>query len=373
MEFDIALNTIVYLMLFLFPGILFRKFYYTAAHSKQFDQGNLFERFLWTMFSSICMLVLVVMVFIIVRTVLKLPLLESLSYINIKKVFESLGNNELPSIDDIESTYIDFFIFVSALYILSIISGFIFFFLNSRVFKIFKYNNYWENIIKGSYKHKKFDSNRIYGYTSADILVETNETPKLYSGKVVDYFLSSGDNKLETLILKDVTRWKNIYKENGILEKREARKVPGDNFCIDTTKAINLNLTYVSEEKSKDVLRRRMALFLDISIWFILLGQFVILYLDLDWIVLASVTRRISFFILNIFNFLNVYSIVRDLILRNRINWSDQAIILIFLVPYLWLFGLVDWWVMLLVEFPALFISGSIIQKLKPTKDKKSK
>ncbi len=373
MEFEIALNTIVYLMLFLFPGILFRKFYYTAAHTKQFDQGNLFERFLWTMFSSVFMLILVIIVFFFVRTVLKLPLLESLSYDNIKKVFESLGNNQLPSAVDIQKTYFDFFIFVSALYILSIIAGFIVYFLNSRIFKIFKYNNYWESIIKGSYKDKKFDPDRIYGYTSADILVETNENPKLYSGKVVDYYLSSENNKLETLILKDVRRWKKIYDEKGILKTSVARKVPGDNFCIDTTKAINLNLTYVSLEKNKLDLRRRLALFLDILIWIFLLGQFVILYLDVDWVVLASIPRRIVFFILNIFNLLTIYAYTRDFILNKKTKWHDLPIIIIFLVPYLWLLGYIEWWVVFLIEFPVLGLVGSLIQKLKSLSEKQKK
>ncbi|WP_286760918.1 hypothetical protein [Salegentibacter sp. UBA1130] len=373
MEFEIALNTIVYLMLFLFPGILFRKFYYTAAHSKQFDQGNLFERFLWTMFSSVFMLILVIIVFFFVRTVLKLPLLESLSYVNIKNVFESLGNNQFPSVEDIEKTYFDFFIFISALYIFSIIAGFIIYFLNSRILKIFKYNNYWESIIKGSYRNKKFDPDKVYGYTSADILVETNEKPKLYSGKVVDYFLSSQNNKLETIILKDVTRWKSIYDDKGILTKTEARKVPGDNFCIDTTKSINLNLTYVSLEKNKNNTRRRLALLLDIVIWILLLGQFVILYLDIDWVVLASIPRRITFFILNIFNLLTIYAYARDFVLNKKVNWHDLPIIFIFLVPYLWLFGYVEWWVAFIIEFPVLGLVGSLIQKLKNISEKQKK
>ena len=44
MEFNIALNTIVYLMVFIFPGMIFRKFYYIREYSKEFDKGNLFER-----------------------------------------------------------------------------------------------------------------------------------------------------------------------------------------------------------------------------------------------------------------------------------------------------------------------------------------
>lgn len=44
MDINIALSTIVYISIFLFPGILFRKFLFIGVDNKQFYTGHLFER-----------------------------------------------------------------------------------------------------------------------------------------------------------------------------------------------------------------------------------------------------------------------------------------------------------------------------------------
>lgn len=359
MEFNIALNTIVYLMLFLFPGILFRKFYFRSAHSKQFDQGNLFERFLWTMLSSICMLMLVIVIFIFVRTILDLPLLKSLTYSNIKSVFNALGANQLPPEEEIEKSYFDFFIFTSALYILSILSGFIFYYINSKI-TFFKPSNYWENIINGSYKLNNFDEGTIYGYTSADILVDTNDESKLYSGKIVDYYLSQ-DNKLETVILSDVMRFKKVGDD--IIE----RKIPGDNFCIDTTRILNINLKYISQEKEKDAVVKKIIKVLDIVYLLFLLGLFIIIYLDIDWVVFSSIPKRIVFFLINLIIVSNLFGLLKHLILKEKEKVKPEEIpaLIAYLLPYLWLFNLVEWWVVLLLEIPAFALIGYMTNLIK--------
>ena len=43
MEINLALNTIIYIMIFIVPGILFRNYFYSREYSKEFYFGNLFE------------------------------------------------------------------------------------------------------------------------------------------------------------------------------------------------------------------------------------------------------------------------------------------------------------------------------------------
>lgn len=43
-------------MIFIVPGFLFRSFFYRNEFYKEFYFGNLFERFIWTIFFSLLML-----------------------------------------------------------------------------------------------------------------------------------------------------------------------------------------------------------------------------------------------------------------------------------------------------------------------------
>ncbi len=370
MEFNIALNTIVYLMLFLFPGILFRKFYFRAAHSKQFDQGNLFERFIWTVLSSVFILFVVIGLFIFVRTVLSLPLLQSLSYETIKEIFDSLGANELPEVEEIETSYFDFLTFLSALYLLSIIFGFLSYLLNSKVLNLFKYNNYWENVIKGTYKKNSIESNKVFGYVTADVLVDANDEAKLYSGRVVDYFLAQSNNKLETIVLSNVFRYKKIIDEKGAHVATESRKIPGDNFCVDTSRVLNLNLTYVSEEKETNKFYKRLKLWIDFFYGVFLVGLVLILYLDLEWIVLSDLPRKIVFFILTWTIVSNLLKNLKYLIVGkfDQITLIELVMYIFFGLPYLWLAKIIPWYWILALELPIIWWMGTLLNKEKAEK-----
>lgn len=75
---------------------------------------------------------------------------------------------------------------------------------NSDIIKksrLFKFNNYWQDLIKGAYK-VSINDDAIYSYTLADILTETNEGNKLYTGIVNDYFLNPNTGELEVIILR---------------------------------------------------------------------------------------------------------------------------------------------------------------------------
>lgn len=359
-------------MMFLFPGILYRKFYFWAAHSKQFDQGNLFERFLWTMLSSIVLLLTVILLFLFLRF-WGVPLLDSLSYSTVKGIVDSVSSNELPSESEISNSYRDFFTFTSALYILSMFLGWLSYILNAKLFRFFKYNNYWENVLKGTYKKKKKDDNLVYGYTEADALVETSDGALLYSGKVVDYFLSQQSNMLETIILTGVKRYKKIYDDNDKHIETIKRPIPGDNFCIDNSNILNLNLTYVYQEKIKSPFHKRLCSFVDflyVIIWFSLL---FILYLDLDWVILSSVPKKIIFFLLGWMFTHHFLTQVKMLIngRRKEINKEDIFVYLLFVIPILWLSNYILWWEIFAYGFITFFVIAIIIAVINNLQQKK--
>lgn len=358
MEFNIALNTIIYVMLFLFPGTIFRRSFFTSAHTRQFYKENLFERFLWTMLFSILMLISVSLVFLIANRVFDLPLLSSFSYRSIKDVFTSISTNQLPDKNQLDVIYKDFITFIFALYLFSMISGYLCYFINARIFRFLKFENYWEDIFKGSYKQIK-ENNLVRGITMADVLIDTNQSTKLYSGKVVDYFLSRDNNQLETIILNDVTRYKkNENIEND--EKVQLRYVPGHNFCVDNSKILNINVSYVYEEKTKSRYHKRICLFLDVIYVIMVLFLFVLLFLNTNLVFLSSTFKKLVFFGFTWTNLSIVKQMLKDIVYgeKRKIILDNLSAFIIFSIPYLVLFEVVAWWLAILLGVIAIIILG---------------
>ncbi|WP_298246103.1 hypothetical protein [uncultured Christiangramia sp.] len=308
-------------------------------------------------------MILVITLFVFVRSVLELPLLQSLSYSTVKNIFDSLSSNVLPEEDKIENSYTDFLTFISALWLLSGVFGMLAYLINAKIFNLFKYNNYWENVLKGTYKKKKEDNNLVYGFTEADVLVDTNNDSKLYSGKVIDYFLSQKDNQLETIVLSGVKRYKKIFNEEGKHISTEPRFVPGDNFCIGNDKILNLNLTYVYEDKSENILYKRLRVLVDITYVLGLLALVLILYLDLDWALVSTVTKKFIFFILSwliLDNFLRLMKVIINGQTKN-LKLENLLVYVIFIIPYLWLLNIIEWWGIIIFEIVAFMIVGFIL------------
>lgn len=95
MNFNIVLSTIFYVMIFIFPGIIFRKFYFRGSFTSQFSKGNLFERFTLTMFFSIISALLSVSVLILLRYLFDVRFLGSVSYKTIIDVFNDIKKEHL--------------------------------------------------------------------------------------------------------------------------------------------------------------------------------------------------------------------------------------------------------------------------------------
>ena len=97
MEFNIALNTIVYLVVFIFPGIIFRKFYYIREYSKEFDKGNLFERSVFTVLTSVIILALSYLIYTILVDFLGQDHVPYISYETIRGIHQQISTNQLPN------------------------------------------------------------------------------------------------------------------------------------------------------------------------------------------------------------------------------------------------------------------------------------
>lgn len=218
MELPLALNSLLYIIIFLFPGILFRKFYFRGEFSKQFHQGNLFERFLWTLLYSFIVIILSSFIIGGFGKIFNTSIFNSVEYDKVKTVLETINNNGIPLKEDLLLVYKSSFIYLSLLLMLSMAMGFlshtVVYFLRLDIrYSPFRYRNNWHYIIRGNFK-KTLDNEYIYFSTDVEVLTEIDGQEVVYSGNLDNYYIDHTTNKLETIILSDVKKHYDDYKTN---------------------------------------------------------------------------------------------------------------------------------------------------------------
>lgn len=348
MEFNIALSTIIYLLIFLLPGFLFRNFYHRSAHKKQFNNGNLFERFLTTLLLSISIISLLLIIYKAVDYFFGFEVYQSISYSSIANIINTIGDNKLPEETEINELYLDFSTFFASLYFFSAVTGFLSYFINNEL-NIFKYSNYWENLFYGY--NLRTNSNEKHAYTIADVLVENTSGNRLYRGRVEDYFITK-ENKLDTLILSNALR----FKKNG--SKVEEKKIPGHILCLKYENIININLTNIKEKKSNIRYFQKISQALAILFTLVIIGLVVLIFLDIENFI-DLWYKKIAFSFISILLLGVIYSVVNNKILGElKIKlFKDNLIVIIFLsISYLWIFNLLSFWLTFSISFGYLML-----------------
>lgn len=366
MDFNIALSTIVYLMIFIFPGILFRKFYFRGEFTKQFHQGNLMERFLWTIFFSVLCLIINFFLFYFLRHILDLKLLSSISYDSIKDIFCVLKSNDLPEKDTFKAVYFDFSVLIGSVYLLSSIFGFL---LHSIVVEfnwdvkhtVFRFRNYWYYLIKGKTKENQ---SKKHLYTIADVLVADGSSNNiLYRGRVVDYYVDNSTNELESIILKDTIRYKKNKLSDGQTEVIE-KNIPGNLFCIQKDRIVNINFSHIVRDK--DYTKFKQNLSRTITIFLYLIGIFLFSLIFTEWLnsYIDTWIKKFFFIWFSISIIVNIKASFGKIIFGK--NYSDFSTLNIVtglisnVTLLLALFNIISWWWTFLVIAILLIIVFNI-------------
>lgn len=367
MEFNIALNTIVYITIFIFPGIIFRKFYYIREYSKEFDKGNLFERFVGTIFASVIILCISFLGYNFIIDTLQKELLPHISYNTIQDIHQKISDNSLPS-DIAKETYIDFAYLMLSIYLLSATIGLICYFLTRHpILKrigLFKKINYWEDLVRGLY-YKNEDDKLMYIHTEVDVLIDTGTENKLYSGKLENYYINHNDNHLQTITLSNVKRYKKDKNK-----KVEIKEIPGDHFIIEKERILNLNFRYIFEKKDNSSLYISLYTIIDLLCLLAIPSLIISLYFSSVNIYTSTILRKIAFVLCGFVLVIAGNDILKKIISKqfSTLQWIHLWIIIIFSMPYLWVFNYFEWYCILSGEFIFLFIIA-LFQKDK-TKDK---
>ena len=94
-------------------------------------------------------------------------------------------------------------------------------------------------------RHLKEKNKKIL-FTKADILIDSNSKPYLYSGIVVDYELMYSDSSVLSKVMLDKAERYSL--KNG---KNVPTPIPGSLLVVDCTTMKNINLTYIYEDPRK--------------------------------------------------------------------------------------------------------------------------
>ncbi len=395
---NLALNTIFYILIFIFPGLLFRKFYFSGDFTKQFQQGNLMERLLWTLFFSTLIITLSVLGFIFLETYTNIKTEEYVSYENVKKLFETLSANKLPEKTDVDKYFYKNYIYlILIIYCISIFSGFVSYKL-IRLTNIdsyiptLRYKNYWYYLIRSKKINEKNNSRNKYLYTNADVLIECKDKTELYSGYVQNYFIDPLTNKLNCIILKDAYKFiavantktedieasienkENVYERHKVYSDKVIYKknIPGDILTLFDDRIININLTYV--EQVLDLKERRYALIN--SFYYIVLTIIIFTPWLIQYDLILTIKRKI---IISLIGYLTLISI-RNYLLE-LLNLIDKPLgfknfilgMILYNIPLLWFLKILNAWWTLLISFLFFLIMVIILNDSKKQNEKYKK
>lgn len=241
---NIAPVTIL-LLLLLFPGIFFSRFYFTEEFSKQYFKTTLYELLLTTLLPAL-------LIHLVALFIVKIYLNIEVDLATILAVFLDTGisSNIIGTIESSASNMISYNISVW------VFAGFLGYatkkvvrrFKLDRKFKLFRFSNEWHYLITGEI----LDFPKIEGEANdidvvfIDALIGTGEGTIIYSGIIQDYKLSK-QGGLESLYLTQV--YKRFLKEDGLVNKPF---IPGDFMVLPYKDVINLNITYYSFETIDD-------------------------------------------------------------------------------------------------------------------------
>lgn len=256
---EIALGGLV-ILLILLPGISYRRGYFSGEFSNQYTNKDFFQLFVNTLFPSI------------IGYLIFLPLIYCLGYTyNLQVLLGILSSEETLvqySVKEIDFYKIEIIVFQISLNISAFLVGLGFRNLivgksYDTKSKFFRYKNIWHYLLSGKFmmfKRSQIEllKNKIedVDITYVDALLVVGEEAFIYTGILVDYELSN-EGGLDLLYLRDAQRKKvNATSEtktiDSIGEDTEYHNISGHIIILKYQNIINLNLSFIQVEVSKD-------------------------------------------------------------------------------------------------------------------------
>lgn len=391
-------------MVFLFPGVLFRRAFFSGGFNKHFEAGNSLERFLWNILASLAMLVLFCVFINLINIYSPFKVKFALQVSQIIDTLLCLYENKFPSIFSSQERIIEVITILLSLYAFCILLGY---FLNKIVFilglekrlSILQFRNKWYYLTVST---KQNNSNHSFGdifYTKVDIKSSKDE---LFTGKLHD-ILYDKEGKVEAITLKDTYKFHRLLQsvdpEKIERIKKECeqndpdvifhsetsntfvfkRRIKGDLFTILNNDLENISITYIKISTLNQKFQRFSSVTISILILSVILFSIAYAIWDFQIFKFDSYFKRFWFsittppafilgvgFIVNLFNF---SSFKMNPKAQFRVLKNSFLSFLSACIPYLYVFtSLSGWWVIFVFVLYIIASSFLISQEDKEAK-----
>lgn len=394
---NIAFNTIIYIMVFLFPGIIFRRTFFSGKFRNNFDSGSNFERLLWSILISVLCIVTFCFIFIMLEG-LTHHLFSGLIKITEKEVlcvFEDIYSNRYPDVfrskEKLLSCFsVFFFLYIYSAFLGFILNKFIFILKLEKSVSLLQFENQWDYL---AVSNKVTNSSHKFGdrcITQIDVKTKNDE---LFTCKFHQFLLDK-DGKVESIVVKDTFKYITLDKKDDVdkinhikeetakphsllIEHLETdfkyiykKRIKGNIFIFSNDNIENISITYITLSnafgKIQDIGRIAASIILVLTILF----SATYAIWDFGLFDFKSNFKRIAFSFTFIVNILFLILFIASLKKDNSENFDikeyknqikDSLLLFTYsLVPYLYITGIIkfSWTIILLIIllFPISFM-----------------
>lgn len=281
METPVSINTVIFIVLLIVPGVFFKRFYFQGEFTKQFGSGTFADRFITSIFWG---LFVQAITFLLFSTALDLRL-ETLTP-TITGAYKDLTDNKIPNFARYNLWLLFSYLCMSIA--VPVVLGTL---LHKIVralkidtkFLVFRFSNQWNYYFKGdilaSSDFKSTRTGKVLS-TSVDVIMDGGtDKPKMFTGILAQYVISK-TGELETLFLTNAQRWSETTKS--------FKTIPGDMMIIPYNRVIDLNVRYHIKLVTQS--RRKLILTL---IEDILLYAIILIIVTYPWFLGLSIPRTV--------------------------------------------------------------------------------
>lgn len=249
---NLAIGAITLFLLFIVPGLIFRRFYYTAEFSKEYFKSTPFAVFLssiipGTVFQFVHYIFMSKVLGYEINFETLAILIKGPDHARFIATFKGLKGQVI----NILTYNVSLWVWLAFLGLT--LKGVIRKLKLDRRYKLLRFKNHWHYLLQGEaldFPHISGEEKQI-DVTYVDVVVNVGNESLLYSGVLQDYQLTSEGGGLDYLILSYVRR-RNI-KDKDIDENANYYNVPGDFFVIPYKDVINVNLSYYSLRPDEEI------------------------------------------------------------------------------------------------------------------------
>lgn len=259
MESQITITTIIIIVWLIFPGIVFKRFYYKGQFAKQFGADLFADRLISSIFWGIIVQIITFLIY---------SRSFGFTFTGIRNktsaVYASVLANQMPTISYSDLEYILgylAFLIIIAFCLGSFIHFTVRYFKIDLKYPVFRFANHWNYYFRGEIvsmrEFKSLNKGRWLSTTVDVVIDDGSEKNKMISGFLTQHTISHKTGDLESIYLTSATRYSHTDKK--------FIPIPGDCLVIPFDKVIDLNLRYtfqvINDDQKKQILFRKLLAF----------------------------------------------------------------------------------------------------------------